>query len=158
MANETSQSNWTRWFAVCTVLIGCFILVNAYFRDSGNREEKAFKRFFNSMPSSVQLVAYGEDRDVFGGGAYALIFRIPETDLRGILERQEYKAIAIETDPGNWRLDFCNDILRRIGKVDFRIDPTFDCYSKTSGRTSVRVFYDKNRSMAVFLGTGKFPK
>jgi len=136
------------WFPLLLLL-----LVIGYYLKRAQDEAWVFEKCFSSRPESVRVVAVGYDRDIFGHSWYVIAFTISEHDIQRLVANQGYAATGISTDPGHWRLDLCNSVFKRLAKVDIQIDPTFLCYSRESEQNHARVFYDRNRNLAVVIGS-----
>lgn len=138
---------------------GSFLLSwMGYFPMGAQKKKQAFAKFFTVVPTSVEIITSGYDRDLSGHGSYVLIFRMPESELRELLEKQGFVPVGIETDPAHWRLDLCNSVSKRLVKTDIQINPSFDCFSKNNSTNSARVFYDKSQNVAILVAFGKYTK
>jgi len=151
-----------RWWVLPVLLLATFLVTAYYWSQRRDAElaatERLFDRFFSGKPFPAEVVEYGFDQTFLGDGSYVIVFRMSEEDLRRFLENQGFEATGIETEPGHWRLDLVNSIIGSVIKMKVQIDPVFECYAKKTDRTSGRVYYDKARSLAVFVGRGRYPR
>ena len=134
------------------------ILVEFNFPIGRIPEEEAFKRFFSTRPSSIEVLEYGGRRYTLGGGSYALVFRISEAELQRFLEKEGFKRLDIQNDLAGWSLESVITSITRLIKWQISIKPSFDWYEKKTEVTAARVFYDREKTLAVFLGEGRYPK
>lgn len=146
----------TLWCVASLTLL--VILISVLLGMRSMAKERAFERLIAKKPVSVELVAYGQRRSVFNNGAYVITFIITEQELLKLTSQQSYVPVDIEPDPVQWNLELCNSVIKSLGILDTKIDASFDCYSKNTTWTQRRIFFDKKKELAVFIGCGNYSK
>lgn len=156
MNKIVSKSNGAakRWVLIGIAALVLVLIIYGIFHVRERRQ--AIKRVFPSASPSAVLVSYGKAISVFRDGYYVVVFKISESEIQSLLEQEGFKVQTTKTDSKSADFDRCNYILDRIVKVDVRLTPSFDSYSKDIGQNRIRAFYDKNQQLAVVVESGKF--
>lgn len=115
-----------------------------------------FQAFFSERPPSVQVLAYGYSRGIASGGRNVLLFRVSEEVLLKMMQQEAYGSVAINSEPSLWRPSLYNPTIAELSHEKLEVDASFDCYSKSTATNRARVFYDPQRSLAVFVGYGTY--
>jgi hypothetical protein len=127
--------------------------VTGIHRPKGEAKMKAFEKVLASPPSAARVTDYAYERFSTGRGCYIFVFLIPKEELRLMLNQNGFVKVAIDSDPGSWRLSLINSMVARILDRNIQISTNAECFERKAAENTARVFYDGARQEVILFGS-----
>ena len=148
-----------RWLYIGIVLLFIVVLDLTCKRFYGHVDHGVFYvDLLKPQPPSLKIIQAARERDILAvdGGTYVMTFQINRKDFDAISHAKNFNQVDIQSNPRQWQIDSCNSTIQRLGVTNTSIEPTFECYEKTTATNRARLFYNPNENIALVLGFGSF--